>query len=178
MILSCGKESRDAANDANDIPPPTIKAPNPFKINNESNPILPYLIGRIAITAVFSPERAVKICINPEPSWDTDYDMNVMVAEIVAAPGEDIAEDHSSGDLVKNPGKLKAISPFFETLHVFFSEETKQEREEAIITLLNTEGEIVIKQHVLFPFDQVSMPTNAVPAGLYVLQLTTTLISG
>ncbi len=163
-----------AVDDNNFFPPPTItNAPNPFKVSDISDPDLFDGIGRVSIKVTDVPEWSVNICQSPVPVWNTNYEFKVLTANLTVETSPESPKEHSDGsEGNKTSGKLKANSPFSEILLVFLEVEN-QLKEDAVISLLNIAGQIILEQQVVIPFDQIAIPTSSIPTGLYALQIKT-----
>lgn len=147
--------------------------PNPFKLIKKIPNALIEDIGRLAVT---KSGVSLDICqAASNPVWNNSFSFTVMKADAVygfAPPPPFEYSDRSVRNPTPKIGKIKAQSPFKETLNIFVDQPNQVERNVSI-RLLNTNNQIVLEQEVQTPFEQISLSAETIPPGIYVLRIET-----
>ena len=101
--------------------------------------------------------------------WDDDYDLSVMIANLA---GFSSPEHDERNNYTTQIGKFTAQNPFNNFINIF-SPQINVDQVGGNIQLFNVHGQIVLEQDFdVFP-DQLSIPTEMVSTGFYILRIET-----
>ncbi len=147
----------------------TIYGPTSFMVRHYLSETNFIPVGNVHVNLVESGNgNTVQICID-DPNWNQGYTLLPLIASMangIAPPnGSDISNDRFS--FSKN---FKAQNPFNEMLNIFVSQDFTSEGN-ASIRLITLSGQTVFEQHLEISNELISIPTNMVAPGFYILRI-------
>ncbi len=129
------------------------------------------VFGAVEVDVITQPLN-VSLCPNPSFPIQAPYEFNVLVASSFELFPTDSPNGPSSGRAVntKEPGAIRAQSPFFDYLTLFF-DETSFLSGVRVITLRDISGKVVFFEKIEVADPIISIPISRTPAGIYFLEV-------
>ncbi len=118
-------------------------------------------------------EKAIKVCKSPMPFWNNNYTLKVLIQP---PPGNDsnFGENRFEEHTDKNY-KFVVQTPFVASLNIFTPQSISNDQAAINIrcSLWNTRRQLVLEQSFDSFSNQISIPTETLLPGFYVLQIET-----
>jgi len=171
-IVAVDNSGKFPTNDA-----PILKTPSPIRVDDipQWNPDNVINIGYVICLDNFSASPTITLCKdedNPFLDWKPEYSFTALTAEdIVSDAPNSGSTDKSIRDTIDFV-KIKAQTPFKESLNVFFPQ-ILLDGSKTTIQLFNTNGQMIMLYNFDLNISQISLPTASLQPGIYILQVET-----
>ena len=164
-----------AVDEIDQYPSPTRKTANPFKIADFTQEGFSEAIGYVGLTTILYAPTVVELCKIIEKDWDDNFEYSIIVAEEVfplSTPDEINVDREGGVKNLPNDHGVKVQTPFVETLAVFFPP-FFQIGGKTRIQLLDINGKKILDYREMNIEDQIFLPANDLPAGIYLVRIFT-----